>query len=145
MNMTQVGTQCMRARRESNDAHVHYFVTNTTPVSQTQTHFKSPMCCVCACNSSDSYSNSGNQGHFCDITRWNAVPDALSQKDANRNGVLEPFFLVSVWLTPPSPTKFCFVSLYVPETFFGLLSKNKSRLIYQITSLSACARECVSH
>jgi hypothetical protein len=32
------------------------------------------------------------QGYFCDGTRRNAVPEALSQKDASRNDVPEPFF-----------------------------------------------------
>jgi hypothetical protein len=32
------------------------------------------------------------QGYFCDGTRRNAVPEALSQKDASRNGVPERFF-----------------------------------------------------
>jgi hypothetical protein len=29
--------------------------------------------------------NNTDQGHFCDGTRRNAVPEALSQKDASRN------------------------------------------------------------
>jgi hypothetical protein len=31
-------------------------------------------------------------GVFCDGTSRNAVPEALSQKDASRNGFPEPFF-----------------------------------------------------
>jgi hypothetical protein len=31
------------------------------------------------------------QVYFCDRMRWNAIPEALSQKDTSRNGVPEPF------------------------------------------------------
>jgi hypothetical protein len=31
------------------------------------------------------------QGYFCDGTRRNAVPEAISQKDVSRNGVPELF------------------------------------------------------
>jgi hypothetical protein len=30
--------------------------------------------------------------YFCDRTLWNAIPEALSQKDACQNGVLEHLF-----------------------------------------------------
>jgi len=36
------------------------------------------------------------QGYFCDGMHQNAVPEVLSQKDANRNDILEPFLLASV-------------------------------------------------
>jgi hypothetical protein len=32
---------------------------------------------------------------------WNTVSEVLSQKDANQNGVAEPFLLALVYLTPP--------------------------------------------
>jgi hypothetical protein len=32
------------------------------------------------------------QGYFCDRMRWNAVPEALSQKNVSQNGILELFF-----------------------------------------------------
>jgi hypothetical protein len=35
-----------------------------------------------------------HQGYFCDGTRRNAVPEALSQKDASWNGVPDPFFFL---------------------------------------------------
>jgi hypothetical protein len=36
-----------------------------------------------------------SQMYFCNGTRWDAVPEVLSQ-DSNRNGDPEPFSLVSV-------------------------------------------------
>jgi hypothetical protein len=117
------------------------FFTNTTPVSQTQTHFKSLMCCVCACNSSDSYSNSGNQGYFVTEHAGMLFQMLFLRRTQARMAFWNLLFLVLVWLTPPSPTKFC-VTICC-RNFFGLLSKNESRLIYKITSLSACTRMCV--
>jgi hypothetical protein len=40
-----------------------------------------------------------NQGYFCDGTHRIAVPAALSQKDASRNGVPEPFFFRAIDIT----------------------------------------------
>jgi hypothetical protein len=39
------------------------------------------------------------QEYFCDGTRRNAVPEDLSQKDASRNGVPEPFFFPAIDIT----------------------------------------------
>jgi hypothetical protein len=36
------------------------------------------------------------EGYFCDGTSWNAVLEVLSQNDASRNSVPEPFFLALV-------------------------------------------------
>jgi hypothetical protein len=35
-------------------------------------------------------------GYFCYGTRRNAVPEVISQNDASRNGVPEPYFLAFV-------------------------------------------------
>jgi len=35
------------------------------------------------------------QGYVCNGTRWNAVPEVISQKDASRNGVPEHFFFLA--------------------------------------------------
>jgi hypothetical protein len=45
-------------------------------------------------------------GVFFDGIFLDAVPEVLSQKDASRNGVPEPFFLASVQLTPSYPIEF---------------------------------------
>jgi hypothetical protein len=37
-------------------------------------------------------------GVFCDGTRRNAVQEILSQKDASRDGVPEPFFKIKIAL-----------------------------------------------
>jgi hypothetical protein len=36
------------------------------------------------------------RGIFCDGTRWNAILEVLSQKDASWNSIPEPFFLALV-------------------------------------------------
>jgi hypothetical protein len=57
-------------------------------------------------------------GVFCDGTRRNAVPEVLSQKDANPNGVPEPSF-PGIGITNTPSLRPNFVSLCVPKpTFF---------------------------
>jgi hypothetical protein len=46
MGMPQVGVGCMWVGQDGDYVHVHYAVTNTIPVSQTQTHFMSLTCYV---------------------------------------------------------------------------------------------------
>jgi hypothetical protein len=62
------------------------------------------------------YSNSCNQGYFCDGTRLNAVPEVLSQKDATRNDVSEPS-LPGIYIAKPH-LRSNFGSLCVPELSF---------------------------
>jgi hypothetical protein len=52
------------------------------------------------------------QGYFCDRTRLNAVPEALSQKDTSRNGVPELFF-PAIGITRLGPS--CYPTALLPN------------------------------
>jgi hypothetical protein len=56
---------------------------------------------------------SNYQGHFCDGTSRNSVPEGLSQKAAKRNGFPEPFFPGIDKINIPTPTEFCVILKHI--------------------------------
>jgi hypothetical protein len=69
---------------------------------------------VCCCNRC--HGSAVRHWNFCDGTRWNSIPEVLSQKDASWNGVPEPSF-PGIGITPPLSNRI-FGHLCVPELFF---------------------------